>query len=613
MEPPDTLLILSDNEDEGSDVDSSEQLRSSGEEGGTEGGRERVNRDAGWDGGVDMGRGDRFGGRDMPKSEGDEWQHAKEGFVEKLRHVIPTPTHRPQGIHTHPPDGGKPFPDPHPPAGLRPGTSSGLSPGRPGTLSGSPLGHRNGTTPLAKRPSTSESPENSQRDPSHGSLSTGGIVTSEHHGLAPGAPPGPQGYLSSSRPIIDTYKGGRLGASGALTSRQIMPDSHRWMPGSTLYSSRPVTSDFHGTRPGTSISNRPVSSLRLHDYCWADTPPLSARNKVAECHVKRRPISCKLTLEFPIVAIENESELLVPRKVQGTDEFDWKRNAELKKAGGKNGWKGKKEQNLILSMQGAPKLADQPARVANAKSGKPPEWLVDGDLRVGPEAGDENNIMHVLPDTKRLYCNLHLSALASDDRVTYSWIGPEGARYHSRTMRKRMGQRSTWSWNYVHIAGYQAQNMPGEWSVRVSVNGSVISEVRFELLKGVVEFQRGMLPIILTCHSGRKVLPEFRERHHWQGPECGAEEGLQLARVLSAHLTVLFGERPSLIVNVSARCTGMIMNVSVCAALEFEGKTSRATKVAPHCVRVCFIPPLSVCVSNRGAQACWKRLASDRV
>jgi len=174
---------------------------------------------------------------------------------------------------------------------------------------------------------------------------------------------------------------------------------------------------------------------------------------------------------------------------------------------------------------------------------------------VGPEAGETTRVLHVLPDTKRVYCNVLMSALASEDRVTYTWTH-EGRRYHQRTLMKRLGQRCTWTWNYIHIAGHPAQLMHGNWSVAVSVNGCVVSEASFVLLGDIVQVQRGVLPIILTCHSGNRLLSGHTERSDWGKEDSGSEGGHAshaLAQALSSHLAALFGEKPSLIVNTLHR------------------------------------------------------------
>jgi hypothetical protein len=71
----------------------------------------------------------------------------------------------------------------------------------------------------------------------------------------------------------------------------------------------------------------------------------------------------------------------------------------------------------------------------------------------------------------------------------------------------------TYPYTYTYIHTYiQAQLLPGTWHVRVSVNGKLITSTKFNLLTDIITHHQGTLPIILTCHAGRRTLHGYAKR-----------------------------------------------------------------------------------------------------
>jgi hypothetical protein len=202
-------------------------------------------------------------------------------------------------------------------------------------------------------------------------------------------------------------------------------------------------SDAEIPRPAT---QRPsTSTSRLRRYCASSSAPLSARDSLPSHVLERKPVLCRFSLEFSILSLLNEHEIVVPRERQDIDDLDWLKEQYTKKP---EDQKDRARQILDEDMLPATHFSRESKFIV-------PDWLRDErDSRVGPEVTSDE-IMHVLPDTKRIYCNVHFSALASDDRVTYCWYEPSGKIYHKRTLTKRMGQKQTWSWNFMHIAEHE--------------------------------------------------------------------------------------------------------------------------------------------------------------
>jgi hypothetical protein len=194
-------------------------------------------------------------------------------------------------------------------------------------------------------------------------------------------------------------------------------------------------------RPAT---QRPATSTsRLRRYCTSNSAPLSARDTIPSHVLERKALICRFSLEFSLLSILNEHEIVVPRERQDIDDLDWLKEQYTKKP------EDQRDQARIHDdMLPATDFCRESKFIL-------PEWLrQERDSRVGPEATSDE-IMHVLPDTRRIYCNVHFSALASDDRVSYCWYEPSGKIFHKRTLTKRMGQKQTWSWNFMHIAEHE--------------------------------------------------------------------------------------------------------------------------------------------------------------
>ena len=89
------------------------------------------------------------------------------------------------------------------------------------------------------------------------------------------------------------------------------------------------------------------------------------------------------------------------------------------------------------------------------------DWNRRPNLRIGPDMTRTGSpAFHVLPDG-RLYCNLQFALLKAKDKVTYTWVDPNGCRYCRKTTTKMLGQRRTWSWNYIDLSEDRARGLPG--------------------------------------------------------------------------------------------------------------------------------------------------------
>ena len=171
------------------------------------------------------------------------------------------------------------------------------------------------------------------------------------------------------------------------------------------------------------------------------------------------------------------------------------------------------------------------------------------DVRIGPELASDSHapIFCVLP-TGKIYCNVQFSLLRSRDKVTYTWITPNGRRFYKKTLVKSLAQRRTWSWNYIDLSDERAQGLFGSWRVKVTVNGKRVMLATFHVLNDWIQVEKGLLPIILACPHGGRISPaNCCKRSPSQGDDRGCTDTVEVVQVLKRHLTYMFGVSPTVI------------------------------------------------------------------
>ena len=266
-------------------------------------------------------------------------------------------------------------------------------------------------------------------------------------------------------------------------------------------------------------------------------------------------LAAHMTIDFPHVALQVEDDIL---ESAARPEPDWEvhRMSKLLK------------QQLRLKRQGrvrSPSVdqgraADSPSPRSRGSqmehqraSADIPEkdfddWNRRPNLRIGPDITRTSSpAFHVLPDG-RLYCNLQFALLKAKDKVTYTWVDPNGCRYCRKTTTKMLGQRRTWSWNYIDLSEDRARRLPGGWQIRVAVNGHQVLQAAFNVLADWISVEKGSLPIILLCpQSGRIVPADCRQRTPDQGDDRACADTFEIARNVKSHLIYMFGVAPTVI------------------------------------------------------------------
>lgn len=253
--------------------------------------------------------------------------------------------------------------------------------------------------------------------------------------------------------------------------------------------------------------------------------------------------SCVITSQYPFLALQHENELLTFRE---KDEI-----GDLSKAakGHRRKKKNPQHEEHLPTPSSFHPSSSRPAGYDEHTHGL--RWDRAGDHRVGPDTIKTSGPVppfHILPCSGRVYCNVQFEQLNKLDKVTYTWVSPDGKGFHRKTLLKVLGQRRTWSWNFIDVNKEAARELDGEWSVQVSVNGKSVARASFTLLRDYIQIDPGPLPIILSCpHAGICSLPSSPRRSPHQGSSQVVTDVYDLVDNLRSHLSVLFGVPPTLI------------------------------------------------------------------
>ena len=148
----------------------------------------------------------------------------------------------------------------------------------------------------------------------------------------------------------------------------------------------------------------------------------------------------------------------------------------------------------------------------------------------------------------KVYCNVIFSLLNAKDKITYTWIAPNGRRVYRKTLLKNLSQRQTWSWNYFELFQERLRGLSGHWVVKVCLNGKRVFQASFHLLQDWIDVDNGLLPVILLCPHGGRVMPaNCSPRSADQGDDRGCKETVEFVHILKDHLTYMFHVSPTVI------------------------------------------------------------------
>ena len=65
-------------------------------------------------------------------------------------------------------------------------------------------------------------------------------------------------------------------------------------------------------------------------------------------------------------------------------------------------------------------------------------------------------------------------------KLYWEWINPEGKLYHRGEVEMEAGSYTNYrTWYWIKIKGNYASQLPGEWKVRVYINGIFLTEKNF--------------------------------------------------------------------------------------------------------------------------------------
>ena len=94
------------------------------------------------------------------------------------------------------------------------------------------------------------------------------------------------------------------------------------------------------------------------------------------------------------------------------------------------------------------------------------------------------------------------------DVASATWYSPNGAAYSSTTWNP-LASAGTWCyWSSISVVGYPPASSPGNWSVRVSWNGSALFSLNFTILApAVLSISTGGVVNAASYASGAAVAP----------------------------------------------------------------------------------------------------------
>jgi len=317
---------------------------------------------------------------------------------------------------------------------------------------------------------------------------------------------------------------------------------HKFLPFSFAEFGAPTekTAIFPRSRSG------PVTSVQCGRL--ADTPMASASTFTEETAEQARVLSAYMTREFQYVSLAAEGSVSTARP-----EPDWeqalankmlKREMRIKRLG------SAKPPAVRISPPQSPGSSELHRLSHPVLEDFAPWHCESDDPRIGPDLADAAQAartFYVLP-RGRVYCNVRFSLLQSHDKITYTWITPSGRRFYRKTLVKVLAQKQTWSWNYIDLSEDRAQSQTGRWAVKVTVNGRRVLQASFNVLNDWIDVRPGILPIILLCpHGGRVVPAQCASRLQEQGEDLGCADTVEVVRNLASHLEYMFQVAPTVV------------------------------------------------------------------
>ena len=123
-----------------------------------------------------------------------------------------------------------------------------------------------------------------------------------------------------------------------------------------------------------------------------------------------------------------------------------------------------------------------------------PVWVLTaatvGGVRMGTQADENACVVRggagpFESREQQIFLRFTASGIQAGDRLQIDWINPQGAVATAVPYEELPAAKSLCFMSALPVAGYAAGTMPGEWRVRVMVNGAQAHERRF-LITGVV-------------------------------------------------------------------------------------------------------------------------------
>jgi hypothetical protein len=88
---------------------------------------------------------------------------------------------------------------------------------------------------------------------------------------------------------------------------------------------------------------------------------------------------------------------------------------------------------------------------------------------------------------KAVYAHLNLENLSGNHKVRWEWYGPDGKLYYATDNTRVKVSKGNYTkqctaWHYLSIQGDKAQEMPGEWQLKVYFDNDVLEAKKFSII-----------------------------------------------------------------------------------------------------------------------------------
>ncbi len=128
-------------------------------------------------------------------------------------------------------------------------------------------------------------------------------------------------------------------------------------------------------------------------------------------------------------------------------------------------------------------------------------------------------------DDKAVYAHLNLENLSGDHKIRWDWYSPDGKLYYTTGNTRIKASRGNYipkctPWHSLSIKGDKAQEMPGEWRLKVFFDNEVLESKNFSIIA-----TKKVVPVAVPVSTSKRIFPD-----DW-GLIIGVEDYAHLPRV----------------------------------------------------------------------------------